>query len=207
MLKLNNISKAFDGTDFIFKNLSYEFLPGKVVCLFGPSGCGKSTLLRTIAGIERLTSGAIEYDGKSVFDIEMHEYFSKTCSFVSQKPALIFDLTVGDYFNVVNGVLSEQSSEKFISNVQAEFEIDNLRDSYVNSLSGGQKQRLAIAIAMLGVKKIFLLDEPTAHLDYKLAKVVFDFFKSFVKRCNGIAIVASHDRWIKNCCDNIIESW
>jgi ABC-type lipoprotein export system ATPase subunit len=205
MLKLTNISKTFNGRDYIISDFNYEFKPEKVVCLFGPSGCGKSTLLKMIAGIENPTSGKVEYNGKSICKFGMREYFSEICSYVPQKITLFSELTVKDYFKVVNNILPFQSDENFILDIQKSFQIDGLSDLSVNSLSGGQKQRLAIAIAMLGNKKIFLLDEPTAHLDKKLGMVVFDFFRLFIKDINGIAVVASHDEFIKDRSDNVIK--
>ena len=66
MIRLENISKAFDGK-VILNGISTCFLDGKVTTIIGPSGTGKSTLIRLINRLEDLDSGNIYYNDKNIY--------------------------------------------------------------------------------------------------------------------------------------------
>ncbi len=64
-LRLRDVRKSFGVVDVI-KGVNLEIDSGEFIVFVGPSGCGKSTLLRLIAGLEDITSGAVEFDGEEV---------------------------------------------------------------------------------------------------------------------------------------------
>ena len=66
---LSHITKLFAGDVVAVDDVSLEIDDGEFVVLVGPSGCGKSTLLRMIAGLEEVTDGTIEIDGRDVTDL------------------------------------------------------------------------------------------------------------------------------------------
>jgi len=68
-VRLKNIYKSFDGLE-VLHNLDLKVVDGEFVVLVGPSGCGKSTTLRLIAGLEEVTSGEIQINGRAVNDLE-----------------------------------------------------------------------------------------------------------------------------------------
>ena len=67
-LKIHNLKKGFDGNEII-KGIDLDIRDREFVVFVGPSGCGKSTLLRLIAGLEEVSSGRIELDGRDITDV------------------------------------------------------------------------------------------------------------------------------------------
>lgn len=67
-LRINNLHKGFEGFSII-KGIDLEVNDREFVVFVGPSGCGKSTLLRLIAGLEEVTHGTIELDGRDITEV------------------------------------------------------------------------------------------------------------------------------------------
>lgn len=72
MLKLEHISKSFDGVN-VLNDLSLEVEDGEIISILGPSGCGKTTLLNLILGITKADQGQIIYQGKDITEIPMEK--------------------------------------------------------------------------------------------------------------------------------------
>ena len=67
-LKIKNLQKGFEGFSII-KGIDLEVHDKEFVVFVGPSGCGKSTLLRLIAGLEEVTEGTLELDGRDITEV------------------------------------------------------------------------------------------------------------------------------------------
>ena len=167
MLELKNISKKFKDRQILSDfNLTVE--ENKILAIVGPSGGGKTTLLRMLAGLEKIDSGEIIYNGESLPIDELEK--RKLLGFVFQDFQLFPHLTV-----LENLVLSpiktmnmakndaENKAIKLLEKLGLEKQINN----YPTSLSGGQKQRIAIAGAVAMRPDCIVFDEPTAMLDPK----------------------------------------
>ena len=106
-IKLKNICKAY-GKTVVVKDLSLEVQQGERLILLGPSGCGKTTTLRMIAGLEAITSGELEINGRVVNAMPPGE---RNIAMVFQSYALFPHLTVWE--NVVFGLkIQKLSSEE-----------------------------------------------------------------------------------------------
>ena len=68
-LKLTDVGKTYGGTVNVLKDINLDIEKGELIVFVGPSGCGKSTLLRMIAGLEKISDGALEIDGTLVNDV------------------------------------------------------------------------------------------------------------------------------------------
>ncbi len=89
-ITLSKVRKVF-GEHVIIPGADLEIMKGEFIVFVGPSGCGKSTLLRMIAGLEDLSSGTIEIEGKDVSDVGPSE---RGLSMVFQSYALYPHMTV-----------------------------------------------------------------------------------------------------------------
>ena len=67
-LKITNLNKSYGPVD-VLKNINLDIKSGEFIVFVGPSGCGKSTLLRCISGLEEITSGELEIDGRRVNEV------------------------------------------------------------------------------------------------------------------------------------------
>lgn len=161
MLKLDHISKSFDGVS-VLNDISLEVQDGEIVSILGPSGCGKTTLLNLILGITDTDEGTIYYQEEDITKLSMEK---RDFNIVFQDYALFPNLNV--YQNIVYG-LRNKPGLSTAEEVDALIDLLELRahlDKKIEQLSGGQKQRVALARTMVMKPKILLLDEPLSALD------------------------------------------
>lgn len=205
MLELKNISKKFKDRQILSDfNLTVE--ENKILAIVGPSGGGKTTLLRMLAGLEKIDSGEIIYNGAPLPIDELEK--RNLLGFVFQDFQLFPHLTV-----LENLVLSPIKTMNMAKNVAEKKAVELLEklglekqiNNYPTSLSGGQKQRVALARAMMIEPKIIGYDEPTSALDPELR---LEVEKLILKnRELGITqIVVTHDlQFAENIADSILK--
>ncbi len=149
MLELKNISKRFKDRQ-ILSNFNLAVEENKILAIVGPSGGGKTTLLRMLAGLEKIDSGEIIYNGESLPIDELEK--RNLLGFVFQDFQLFPHLTVLE--NLVLSPIKTMNMSKEEAEQKALLLLEKLGlskqiNSYSNSLSGGQKQRVALARAKL----------------------------------------------------------
>lgn len=205
MLELKNISKKFKDRQILSDfNLTVE--ENKILAIVGPSGGGKTTLLRMLAGLEKIDSGEIIYNGAPLPIDELEK--RNLLGFVFQDFQLFPHLTVLE--NLVLSPIKTMNMAKNIAEKKAVELLEKLGlekqiNNYPTSLSGGQKQRVALARAMMIEPKIIGYDEPTSALDPELR---LEVEKLILKnRELGITqIVVTHDlQFAENIADSIVK--
>jgi len=148
MLELKNVNHCYGKTP-VLDDVSLHLAKGDVACILGPSGCGKTTLLRCIAGFERLQSGVIEVDGKTVSSASLHVPAEKRrIGMVFQDYALLPHLNAQE--NVMFGLHEKARSdaERTATRVLQQVGLAEFAARFPHELSGGQQQRVAIARAL-----------------------------------------------------------
>jgi ABC-type lipoprotein export system ATPase subunit len=174
ILKLDNLSKRFDGAD-IFSDLSYSFEDNGIYIITGESGIGKTTLLRIIAGLDKEYDGYVKGGGV------------ENISFMFQEYRLFPVLNALKNASLVSpNNLSEAS--KLLIRLGFK-EIDLKKNPH--ELSGGMKQRVAFVRALLKDSPILLLDEPTKELDEDTANIMLEIINEEAK--NRLVIMVTHD--------------
>ena len=189
MLKLEHISKSFDGVN-VLNDLSLEVEDGEIVSILGPSGCGKTTLLNLILGITKADQGQIIYQGKDITEIPMEK---REFNIVFQDYALFPNLNV--YQNIVYGLRNKPNISK-TEEVDAMIDLLELRPHLkkgIDQLSGGQKQRVALARTMVMKPKILLLDEPLSALDGVIKESIKSKIKTISRQFHLTTIIVTHD--------------
>ena len=205
MLELKNISKKFKDRQ-ILENFNLTVEENKVLAIVGPSGGGKTTLLRMLAGLEKIDSGEIIYNGESLPIDELEK--RNLLGFVFQDFQLFPHLTVLENL-VLSPIktmnMSKNDAEEKALTLLNKLGLDKQVNNYPISLSGGQKQRVALARAMMIDPKIIGYDEPTSALDPELR---LEVEKLILKnRELGITqIVVTHDlQFAENIADSILK--
>ncbi len=205
MLELKNIFKAY-GSKVIFENFNLTISQGRILALVGPSGGGKTTLLRMLAGLEKVDSGQIIYNGEEVAIDHLEE--RNLLGFVFQDFQLFPHMTVLE--NLILSPMKTMGTSKEVAKEKAIGLLNRLGlgehvEVYPHSLSGGQKQRVALARAMMIDPQIIGYDEPTSALDPELRKEVEQLILQ--NRETGITqIVVTHDlAFAKNIADDILK--
>ena len=192
LIRLNGISKAFDG-ETVLDNMSLEIHDKEFITLLGPSGCGKTTTLRIIGGFETPDEGDVFFGGERINDVPPYQRQVNT---VFQRYALFPNLNVFD--NIAFGLRVHKCPDAEIkTKVKEMLAMVNLRGferRRVSTLSGGQQQRVAIARALVNQPKVLLLDEPLSALDLKLRKDMQNELKNIQHQTGITFIYVTHDQ-------------
>lgn len=189
MLKLEHISKSFDGVS-ILKDINLEIGEGEIVSILGPSGSGKTTLLNLILGLTEIDSGKLFYNNEDLTDVPMEE---RGFNIVFQDYALFPHLNA--YKNIVYGLKNKPgiSTEEEVKDLIRLLGLNDHLDKKIDQLSGGQKQRVALARTMVMKPKILLFDEPLSALDGVIKESIKDRIKTIAKEYHLTTIIVTHD--------------
>ena len=196
MIKLENVTKIYSRSkkgNPSLNNISFV-LPNKgMVFIIGKNGSGKSTLLNMIGGLDKLSSGNIEINGKKLSSFSSSDYNSYRSSFVGfifQDYCLLENLTVKENIELSLDLLNEHNDDK-VNNIINLVKLNEHIDKYPSELSGGEQQRVAIARTLVKNPSVILADEPTGNLDTKTSKIILDSLKELSKE--KLVIIISHD--------------
>ncbi len=191
-ITLRNVRKAF-GSAEVIHGIDLAVPDGEFVALVGPSGCGKSTLLRMIAGLEEVTSGAIEIDGREVNDLSPRE---RNVAMVFQSYALYPHMSVKQNmsFNLRLSGTSKAEIEERVTEAARMLGLEELLDRKPANLSGGQRQRVAMGRAVVRDPALFLFDEPLSNLDAKLRVQMRAEIKSLHQKVGTTSVYVTHDQ-------------
>lgn len=191
-ITLKNVRKTFDETEVI-PPLDLTIEDGEFTVFVGPSGCGKSTLLRLIAGLEDITSGAIEIDGKVVSD---QPPAARGLAMVFQSYALYPHMTVRKNiaFPLRMAKLDQAEIDKRVESAAKALNLIDYLDRRPGQLSGGQRQRVAIGRAIVREPSAFLFDEPLSNLDAALRVGMRLEISELHKRLKTTMIYVTHDQ-------------
>jgi multiple sugar transport system ATP-binding protein len=165
-ITLKQVTKRF-GEAEVIPPIDLEIKEGEFVVFVGPSGCGKSTLLRLIAGLEDVTSGTIEIDGK---DATLSPPAKRGLAMVFQSYALYPHMSVRKNiaFPLKMAGMDQAEIDKRVAGAAKALNLNDYIERRPGQLSGGQRQRVAIGRAIVREPSAFLFDEPLSNLDAAL---------------------------------------
>lgn len=189
-----NIWKKYNKVDAL-RGVNLVIPRGQITAVLGPSGCGKTTLLKIIAGLVQPDEGRVLFDGVDYTNVPTEK---RGVGMVFQDLALFPHMTV--YDNVAFGLRVKKVREEEVrSRVKTVLELIGLDPSLyanrrIDELSGGEQQRVALARSLVVEPKVLLLDEPMAHLDYKIKQRLLGEIRRLQKILGITMIYVTHDQ-------------
>jgi iron(III) transport system ATP-binding protein len=196
-ITVSGLTKVYPGGNTALRDVSLEVEPGTFLVLLGPSGSGKTTLLRSLAGIERITSGRIAIGGRTVADGRAHlPPDERDLSMVFQDYALWPHLTARDNvaFALRRRKLPRAETRRLAAGMLDRVGLGKLVDRYPNELSGGEQQRVALARALIADTGLILCDEPLSNLDADLRERMRVEISSLVREAGATTVYITHDQ-------------
>jgi len=192
LVRAANLSKVFgrDGRSVTaLENLDLTISQGQFVSIVGPSGCGKSTFLHLIGGLDRPTSGTIEFDGVRVSKPGPDR------GIMFQESALYPWRTVAG--NIawpleVQGV-PKPAREEIIAGLLKMVGLTQFKDHYPSELSGGMKQRTALARTLSFSPRLLLMDEPFGALDVQTREIMQEEIQAVWLQTRPTVLLITHD--------------
>jgi len=192
-IEMRGLTKAYPGGVTAVDDLDLTIADGEFFALLGPSGCGKTTLLRTIAGLERATSGTLLLGGR---DVTTAAPGKRDVAMVFQDYALFPHMDVTDniaYPLRIQKVALAERRRKAHETAQG-LGLAELMDRRPGQLSGGQQQRVALARAIAYRPQVFLFDEPLSNLDARLRLEARTFLKRLQGELGVTTVFVTHDQ-------------
>ncbi|SHJ95972.1 ABC transporter ATP-binding protein [Hespellia stercorisuis] len=192
-LSLKGIEKVYPNGFVAVKDFNLDIDDKEFIIFVGPSGCGKSTTLRMVAGLEEISGGTLEIDGKTMNNVEPKD---RDIAMVFQNYALYPHMTV--YDNMAFGLklrkVPKDEIDKMVREAARILDLDKLLDRKPKALSGGQRQRVAMGRAIVRNPKVFLMDEPLSNLDAKLRVQMRIEISKLHERLGATIIYVTHDQ-------------
>lgn len=195
VVTLSGVSVALGGSAVI-RAMDLDVAAGEVVALLGPSGSGKTTLLGACAGFVPIASGEIRIGGEVVSTpTGTVPPERRSVGFVFQSYALWPHLSARDTvaFPMEVAGASRREARARAETLLGWLGVADLADRLPAEMSGGQQQRVGLARAVARGASLWLLDEPTAHLDAVTRQVVEAVVTTALRESGAAAIYATHD--------------
>jgi multiple sugar transport system ATP-binding protein len=192
-IRLDGVSKVFDGEHLAVDELSLDIADGEFMVLLGPSGCGKTTLLRMIAGLERVTAGEVWFGRTNGTRLPPKD---RQVAMVFQTGALYPNRTVREniMFPLQIAGQGDDDASSTAAGLAQILSIGSVLDRMPRTLSGGQRQRVAIGRALVRRPNVFLLDEPLSNLDATMRTELRQEIGAMTRDLNVTTLYVTHDQ-------------
>jgi ABC-type multidrug transport system ATPase subunit len=195
-ISLSGAGKRFN-RDWIFRNVSVDFLPSGTYAITGPNGSGKSTLLQVIGGAMLHSEGTISYSNEQSPAIkEPYQHIAIAAPYLE----LIEEFTAIEFLQFHEGF---KPLTHTIPQILTAVKLENAASKQIRYYSSGMKQRLKLAQAFFSATPVLLLDEPTSNLDREGTELYKQLIKS--QAGNRMIIVSSNVEEEYAFCEKVIS--
>jgi putative ABC transport system ATP-binding protein len=201
MYKLTNVTKDYPKgreTVHALRGVSVEIPDGEWLAIQGPTGHGKSTLLQILGGLDRPTSGSVDFDGRDLArtrETQMTKVRANSIGFIFQTFNLIPTLSAQENVETALVPLGVSGASRRARAAEALNSLglgDRLRH-LPGELSGGQQQRVAIARALVKEPTVLLADEPTGNLDEDTRDEIIGLLEKLWQDNGLTMVIVTHD--------------
>jgi len=192
----------------VIKGISFTIKQNERLAIVGKSGSGKTSLLMLMAGLEKPTSGSIQFHEEELTlytEDQLTNFRKKNIGIVFQSFYLI-----PSYTALENVALSLEINFQKNALIQSEEILTDLglKDRlhhFPSQLSGGEQQRVAIARAIINKPELILADEPTGNLDEENSQVIADLLFNVSQKYQKSICLVTHDLELAKKCDRLMK--
>lgn len=202
LLNISHLKKSY-GEKTVLRDINLTIEKGEVVGLLGVNGAGKTTLMSCIAGTVPFSEGNIQFCGS---DLTKNFYELNKIGFLTKANFLEY-LTAEENLRVLGAYagISEKELDILVPKTLRIVQLYEKRKEYTTGFSFGQQQRLGVAQAILGKKKLLVLDEPFVGLDSEGKEMLENLILEKSKKDGTAVLLSSHDmEEIEKVCDRVV---
>jgi ABC-2 type transport system ATP-binding protein len=185
ILSINQLTKTYASGFQALKSIDLEIHRGEIFALLGPNGAGKTTLISIVCGIVNPSSGRVTADGHDI----AHDYRAarSKIGLVPQELSTDAFETVWATVKFSRGLFGKAPNPEHLEKVLRDLSLWDKKDSKIMTLSGGMKRRVLIAKALSHEPRILFLDEPSAGVDVRLRRDMWQMVRKL--RDTGVTII------------------
>jgi phospholipid/cholesterol/gamma-HCH transport system ATP-binding protein len=196
MIKLDNVSKAFDNQQ-VLDGLSFEVADGESLVIMGPSGAGKSVILKHIIGLLQADNGLVEVMGHDMLTIggPQLQKLRRDMGYLFQHSALINWLSVFDNIALPLRETTSLSKSDIDDRVMEVLGLVHMQDAHLKfpaEISGGMQKRVGLARALCTHPKVLLYDEPEAGLDPEMSSEISRMIRRLKDELGVTSVTVTH---------------
>ncbi|MBC2639830.1 MULTISPECIES: ABC transporter ATP-binding protein [unclassified Rhodococcus (in: high G+C Gram-positive bacteria)] len=166
LLSLRHLQSGYGDLRVVW-DVSLDVWPGKVTALLGRNGAGKTSTLRAISGLNKITAGTLQFDGRDISKVAPHRRVRQGMAYVQEGKRVFHRLTVEQNL-ILGGYVRTMRRPALREEVDRIYELfpvlGRKRGLLAGAMSGGQQQMLAIGQALMAKPTLLLLDEPSGGL-------------------------------------------
>lgn len=213
VLEARNVAKVYQEGNLrteVLKDVSFRIGRSQTMAIVGASGSGKSTLLHIVGGLDTLTSGEVDVEGRSlstVSDTERGRVRNRSLGFIYQFHHLLPEFTALENVCMpllIRGTRIADAQEQ-ATNLLKRVGLAARTHHKPGELSGGERQRCAVARALVTRPACILGDEPTGNLDEKNSAQVYELMLELNQEIGTSFVVVTHDVRLAARTDRVFE--
>ena len=199
LLKISMVNLSYNTDNNLIKvlqDISLEVDHKDTVSIVGESGSGKTSLIMLIGGLEKATSGKIqfkEFEISNLNEDQISEIRRKNIGIVFQSFYLIPNYTALENVSLTLEINRISNAEQKAKDMLSRFGLGQRLNNLPSQLSGGEQQRVAIARSIVMKPQLILADEPTGNLDSENSNLISKILFDYVNEEQASLIVATHD--------------
>jgi ABC-2 type transport system ATP-binding protein len=198
IVEVTGIEKRYGATT-VLHDVSFSVRRGELFGLLGTNGAGKTTMAEILQGLRRADAGSARVVGLD--PTTAGDRLRRRIGAQLQEAALPHRLRVGEALGLF---ASLHPAPRPLSELAAEWQLDELWDRPFRGLSGGQRQRLFVALALVGRPELVFLDELTQNLDPLGRRHTWDMVRRIRDRGTTVVLVTHDVEEAERLCDHIV---
>ena len=202
LLKLSRVNLSYNTDNNlinVLQDVSFEVDYKETISIVGESGSGKTSLIMLIGGLEKASSGKIqfkEFEISNLKEDQISEIRRKNIGIVFQSFYLIPNYTALENVSLTLEINKIQNPEQKAKEILDRFGLDQRLNNLPSQLSGGEQQRVAIARSIAMKPQLILADEPTGNLDSENSNLISKILFDYINEEKASLIIVTHDNYL-----------